>query len=180
LTLSEPGNLETGRLQDSDNDGLWTSMYLASQGFRYAVTEQQDALDQIRQSLLAMERLYTINPVPGFPSRSFERSGYKEILADPERWQQAEDPEWNWKATTSSDEVIGHVFVFSVLAEVVNDTWVREKSIELLDTLMSHILKNDMYLVDFDEQPTTWGVTTQVLLQDYNYILIIKILSQLV
>jgi len=157
LTLSEPGKLETGRLQDSDNDGLWTSMYLASQGFRYAVTEEQDALDQVRQSLLALERLYTINPVPGFPSRSFERSGYKEILADPERWQQAEDPEWNWKATTSSDEVIGHVFVFSVLAELVNDTWVREKSIELLDKLMSHIVKNDMYLVDFDGEPTLWG-----------------------
>jgi len=157
LTLSEPGKLETGRLQDSDNDGLWTSMYLASQGFRYAVTQEQDALDQIRQSLLAMERLYTINPVPGFPSRSFERSGYKEILADPERWQPAEDPEWNWKATTSSDEVIGHVFVFSVLAELINDTWVREKSIELLDTLMSHIVKNDMYLVDFDGEPTLWG-----------------------
>ncbi|PZX54695.1 hypothetical protein LV84_02848 [Algoriphagus ratkowskyi] len=157
LILAESGKIETGRLKDSDNDGLWTSMYLASQGFRYAVTEEQEALDQVRQSLLAMERLYTINPVPGFPSRSFERSGYIEILSDPERWQPTEDPEWDWKTTTSSDEVIGHVFVFSVLAEVVKDKWVREKSIELLDTLMSHIIKNDMYLVDFDGKPTLWG-----------------------
>lgn len=157
LTLAEPGKLETGRLKDSDNDGLWTTMYLASQGFRYAVTEEQEALDQVRQSLLALERLYTINPIPGFPSRSFERSGYIDKLSDPERWQHAGNPEWDWKATTSSDEVIGHVFVYAVLAEVVEDTWVREKSIELLDTLMSHIVKNDMYLVDFDGEPTLWG-----------------------
>lgn len=157
LSLAEPGKIETGSLKDSDNDGLWTSMYLASQGFRYAVTEEQEALDQVRQSLLAIERLYTINPVPGFPSRSFERSGYIELLSDPERWQPTDDPEWDWKTTTSSDEVIGHVFVFAVLAEVVNDKWVREKSIELLDTLMSHIVKNDMYLLDFDGKPTLWG-----------------------
>ncbi|WP_026953672.1 hypothetical protein [Algoriphagus vanfongensis] len=157
LRLAESGKIETGQLKDSDNDGLWTSMYLAAQGFRYAVTQEPEALEQIRQSLLAMERLYTINPVEGFPSRSFERSGYKDVLADPERWQHAEDPEWDWKATTSSDEAIGHIFVFGVLAELVADDWVKEKSIGLIDAMMSHILVNDMYLVDFDGKPTQWG-----------------------
>ena len=83
-------------------------MYLGGQAFRYAVTGSEEALQNCRESLDAMERLYTINPVPGFPSRSFERRGYIEKLADPERWQHAEDPEWDWKATTSSDEAIGH------------------------------------------------------------------------
>ncbi|MEZ4905812.1 MAG: hypothetical protein R2822_30625 [Spirosomataceae bacterium] len=27
----------------------------------------------------------------------------------------------------------------------------------LIDTLMSHIIKNDMYLVDWDGKPTLWG-----------------------
>ncbi len=27
----------------------------------------------------------------------------------------------------------------------------------LLDTVMSHIVKNDMYLIDFDGKPTMWG-----------------------
>ncbi|MCE7057637.1 hypothetical protein LZF95_23345 [Algoriphagus sp. AGSA1] len=157
LELTEPGNIATGRLEDSDNDGLWTSMYLAAQGFNYAVTQDPGALSQIRQSLLAMERLFTINPVPGFPSRSFERTGYIEKLADPERWQHSPDPEWDWKSTTSSDEAIGHMFVYGVLAELVEDEWVKSKSIELMDTLMSHILEHDMYLYDFDGRPTQWG-----------------------
>ncbi|MDR7130569.1 hypothetical protein J2X69_002925 [Algoriphagus sp. 4150] len=157
LELAEPGKIATGKLDDSDNDGLWTSMYLASQGFRYAMTKDSEALVQIRQSLLAMERLFTINPVDGFPSRSFERSGYIERLSDPERWQHSPDPEWDWKSTTSSDEAIGHMFVYGVLAELVEDEWVKNKSIELMDTLMSHIVAHDMYLYDFDGKPTLWG-----------------------
>lgn len=157
LELTEPGKIVSGKLDDSDNDGLWTSMYLASQGFRYAQTKDPEALAQIRQSLLAMERLFTINPVAGFPSRSFERSGYIEKLADPERWQHSPDTEWDWKSTTSSDEAIGHMFVYGVLAELVEDEWVKNKSIELMDTLMSHIVAHDMYLYDFDGKPTLWG-----------------------
>jgi hemin uptake protein HemP len=157
LQLSEKGNLSSGRLKDSDNDGLWTSMYLGGQAFRYAVTKDPEALANCKESLLAMERLYTINPIEGFPSRSFERSGYIEQLSDPDRWQHATDPEWDWKATTSSDEAIGHVFAFSVLAEIVDDPWIKAKSIELLDALMSHIIRNDMYLIDYDGKPTLWG-----------------------
>lgn len=157
LTGMEKGNPDTGYLSDSDNDGLWTSMYLGAEAFRYAVTRDPQALQNCRESLEAMERLYSINPVPGFPARSFERSGYIPSLADPHRWQNAEDREWSWKATTSSDEAIGHIFVFGVLAELVDDTAIRDKAIVLIDTLMSHILKNDLYLVDYDGKPTQWG-----------------------
>ena len=153
----EKGNIDTGTLDDSDNDGLWTSMYLGGQVFRYAVTQSEEALQNCRESLDAMERLYTINPVPGFPSRSFERRGYIEVLSDPERWQHAEDPEWDWKATTSSDEAIGHVFVFGAIAELIDDEALQQQAIRLLDTLMQHVIDNDWYLVDYDGKPTTWG-----------------------
>lgn len=157
LSGMEKGNPDTGYLSDSDNDGLWTSMYLAAEAFRYAVTRDQQALENCRESLDAMERLYSINPLPGFPARSFERSGYISVLADPDRWQHAPDPEWSWKATTSSDEAIGHVFAFGVLAELTDDSGIRNKAIMLIDTLMSHILRNDLYLVDYDGKPTQWG-----------------------
>jgi len=157
LVNMEKGNKDSGRLNDSDNDGLWTSMYLGGEIFRYAVTKSPEALQNCRESLDAMERLYTINPVPGFPSRSFERSGYIERLGDPDRWQHTDDPEWDWKATTSSDEAIGHIFAFSAMAELIDDEGMKNRAIALIDTLMSHIVKNDMYLIDFDGKPTTWG-----------------------
>jgi len=157
LVSMEKGNVNSGRLSDSDNDGLWTSMYLGGEIFRYAVTKSPEALQNCRESLDAMERLYSINPVPGFPSRSFERSGYIPLLGNPERWQHTDDPEWDWKATTSSDEAIGHIFAFGAMAELFDDEDLKSRAITLIDTLMSHVVKNDMYMVDFDGKPTTWG-----------------------
>src|SRR5690606_26949082 len=157
LVGMEKGNVNSGRLGDSDNDGLWTAMYLGGQAFRHAVAPSEEALQNIRESMAAMERLYTINPVPGFPARSFARSGYIDRLSDPERWQHAADPEWDWKATTSSDEAIGHIFAFGVVAELVDDEEMKNKAITLIDTLMQHIIDNDWYLVDYDGKPTTWG-----------------------
>ncbi len=157
LVGMEKGNVDSGRLSDSDNDGLWTSMYLGGEIFRYAVTKSPEALQNCRESLDAMERLYSINPVPGFPSRSFERSGYIPLLGNPDRWQHTDDPEWDWKATTSSDEAIGHIFAFGAMAELIDDQDLKSRAIALIDTLMSHVVKNDMYMVDFDGKPTTWG-----------------------
>jgi hypothetical protein len=148
------GDLSSGSLSDSDNDGLWTSMYLAGQVFRYAVSGSGEALDNIRESLDAMERLYTVNPVPGFPARSFERRGYK---YEDIPWRRAEDPEWDWKSTTSSDEAIGHIFAFGTIAELVSQPDIRQKAIMLIDTLMSHIVRNNFYLTDWNGEPTLWG-----------------------
>ncbi|MEK7719211.1 MAG: hypothetical protein AAB347_06325, partial [Bacteroidota bacterium] len=153
----EKGNLASGRLSDSDNDGLWTSMYLAGEVFRYAVTKSEDALQNCRESLDAMERLYSINGLKGFPSRSFERSGWMKHLSDPDRWKNAADPEWDWKATTSSDEAIGHIFVLGAMAELIGDPDLIKRSVHLIDILMTHIVEHDMYLIDFDGKPTLWG-----------------------
>lgn len=151
------GDLSTGFMSDSDNDGLWTSLYLAGQGFRYAVTKEDEALTNIIESLDAMERLFDINPVEGFTARSFERRGTRDVLGDPERWQLADHPEWFWKATTSSDEAIGHLFAYGVIAELVDHQPTKEKAIKLIDTLMSHIVKHDLYMIDYDGKPTTWA-----------------------
>ena len=148
------GDVTTGSMEDSDNDGLWTSMYLAGETFRYAVTKSDEALQNVRESLDAMERLYTINGIPGFPSRSFERRGYK---YDDEAWRRAEDPEWDWKSTTSSDEAIGHIFAFGAIAELVDVPEMREKAVMLIDSLMSHVVKNNFYMIDWDGKPTRWG-----------------------
>ncbi|MEZ5043432.1 MAG: hypothetical protein R2828_26280 [Saprospiraceae bacterium] len=157
LSGMKNGDVTTGYLSDSDNDGLWTAMYLGGEAFRYAVTKSEAALQNCRESLDAMERLFTINPVPGFPSRSFERSGYIERLADPDRWHHTEDPEWDWKGTTSSDEAIGHIFAYGVLAELVEDEAIKQQAIRLIDMLMQHILDHDLYMVDYDGKPTTWA-----------------------
>jgi hypothetical protein len=149
------GDVTTGKLENSDNDGLWTSMYLAAETFRYSVTKSDDALQNVRESLDAMAREYAVNQMnTGFPSRSFDRHGYNN---NDKPWRSSPDPEWDWKSTTSSDEAIGHIFAFGAIAELVPVPEIKNKAVMLIDTLMSHILKNKYYLIDWNGEPTTWG-----------------------
>ena len=154
ISSMKDGDPSTGVLEDSDNDGLWTSMYLGAEIFRYAATRSPEALQNCRESMDAMERLYSINRIPGFPSRSFERRGYK---YNDDAWRRAQDPEWDWKSTTSSDEAIGHIFVFGAMAELVDDPDLKSRAIRLIDTLMGHIVRNKLYMIDWDGKPTMWG-----------------------
>lgn len=153
--MSETGDFSTGTLVDQDNDGLWTSMYLAGEIFRYAVTSSEDALENCYESFQAIERLETITPLYGFPARSFERSGYQK--ADKQRWRPVGDGQWDWKATTSSDEIVGHFFASALFAEVIPDRRWRQRAIKHMERIMDHIITNDWYLIDFDGKPTRWG-----------------------
>jgi len=155
LAMSVPGDLSTGTLIDSDNDGLWTAMYLAGELFRYAVTKSDEALRNCYESFEAMERLSQITSIQGFPARSFERAGYE--VADKSRWHVTNDGRWTWKGTTSSDEIVGHFFAYAIFAEVVPDEAWRRRAIALIDGIMDHIVRNNWYLIDYDGKPTQWG-----------------------
>lgn len=153
--MSTPGDLATGTLVDQDNDGLWTAMYLAGELFRYSVTKSDDALRNCYESFEAMERLSEITGIPGFPARSFERAGYQ--VADKSRWHETPDGKWAWKGTTSSDEIVGHFFVYAIFAEIAPDDAWRKRAVALIDAIMDHIVRNDWYLIDLDGKPTQWG-----------------------
>jgi hypothetical protein len=167
LSGMEEGNISTGYLTESNNDGLWTAMYLAAEVFRYVVTQEPEALQNAGESLDAMGRLFTINTIPGFPARSFHRDIDKEVLKLPENWQPSHQPGWLWNSTTSSDEAIGHMFAFGVIAELIARPEIKNKAIELMDTLMSHIVGNDLYLIDYDGKPTLWGKWNPKYVNDY-------------
>jgi hypothetical protein len=150
------GDLTTSEMVDTDNDGLWTSYYLASQAFRYAVTGDASARRHAWEAFEAFERLLSVNPLDGFPSRTFERTGFK--FSDVDRWRPSDDPSWEWKGHTSSDEVVGHIFGAAVLHETATHTdEERQRIARFIDAIVSHIIRNDYYLIDVDGQPTLWG-----------------------
>ncbi|RLD79288.1 MAG: hypothetical protein DRJ10_09040, partial [Bacteroidetes bacterium] len=172
LTLRTPGDVSTGYYHDTDNDGLWTSMYLAGELFRYAVTKSEDAKQNAYEAFEAMERLTDITELNGFPSRSYERDGYelglgsngfseewrKEYVAKHGRiWRPSSDGRWRWKSSTSSDESCGHFFVYALFAEIAPDKEWRDRAIHQIKIEMDHIIDNDWYLVDWNGKPTAWG-----------------------
>ena len=162
-SLKVPGDLSTQILSDSDNSGLWTSMYLAGELFRYAVTKSEDAKLNAYEAFETMERLTEISGIPGFPARTYERDGYQSSDTNPNMpedkkiWRLTEDKLWRWKSTTSSDESCGHFFVYALFAEIAPDKEWRDRAIHQIKIEMDHIIENDWYLVTWNGKPTQWG-----------------------
>ena len=67
ISLKEPGNLAAGYKQHTnDNDGLWTSLYVAAEAFRYGATGDPAAKRNARAALEALMFLERITGIPGF------------------------------------------------------------------------------------------------------------------
>ncbi|MEN8157461.1 MAG: hypothetical protein ABFS10_10955 [Bacteroidota bacterium] len=163
VNLQVPGDLSTAVLTDTDNDGLWTSMYLAGELFRYGATGSADALQNAYEAFGAMERLTEISGIDGFPARTYEIDSYQSSDTDPNMpeeekiWRLTEDERWRWKSTTSSDESCGHFFVYALFAELVPDQAWKDRAIHQIKIEMDHIIENDWYLVTWNGKITQWG-----------------------
>lgn len=156
VTLDVPGDFSSARMTDTDNDGLWSAFYLGSQAFRYQVTHDPSAKRYAWEAFEAFERLLSVNPLKGFPSRTFERKGFK--VSDPDRWHPSQDPEWEWKGTTSSDEFVGYIFIAAVLNDMVAETESEKQRVaSFMDKILMHIIDNNYYFIDADGKPTLWG-----------------------
>ena len=154
--LRTPGDLSTNRTVSSDNDGLWTAMYVAAECFRWAVTGEREARELARQGIEAIERLEAITGIAGFPARSFVEVGRDEQPGDGE-WHDTADRKWRWKGDTSSDEIVGHYFGYAVYYDLAADAAEKEKIRAVVDRITSHIVDHGYHLVDVDGKPTRWG-----------------------
>lgn len=152
--LRRPGELSTFYPKDTDNDGLWTSMYVATEAFRFAVTGDEEARRFAQESLAALIRLEEINGIEGFVSRSFTKDKEKKFHR---KWHPTDDGVWYWKGDTSSDEIVGHFFAYSVYYDLVADEKEKKKIAEVVSHIMDHIIENNLALVDIDGYPTSWG-----------------------
>ncbi len=124
-------------------------------GFRYVVTKSEEASQNVLESFDAIEKLFRINGLKGFPSRSFERKGY--FKEGDVQWKDAANSNWSWKGTTSSDEAVGHYFALSLVAEYMEDEALKKRAIQLIEDFTDHLIENDLYLIDADGKPTQWG-----------------------
>ncbi len=144
----------------NENDGLWTSLYIAAQCLRYAATGDPAARGLARQSMAALLDLCRVTGLPGYPARAMVRAGERVVRAEPAA---------NWRTSptmagaeyltdTSSDEIVGHYLAWYLFHELVADHEERERVSETCRAVTSHILDNGNMLVDAEGRRTSWGV----------------------
>ncbi len=154
--LLVPGDLSSNQMVSSDNDGLWTAMYVAAECFRYKVTGEPDARENARVGMNAIMRLEEISGIPGFHARSFIKIGTDLQPGDGE-WHDTPDKIWRWKGDTSSDEIVGHYFIYPIYFDLVADEAEKIKLRGVIDRMTNHILDHNYQLVDLDGKRTMWG-----------------------
>jgi len=157
-SLSVAGDISSGSVRISDNDGLWTGLYVAAEAFRYAVTGEDEAKQNAEASLEALMRLEAVTGIPGFPARAIRGRDDPGFGNGHPEWHPTEDGSLEWKGDTSSDEIDGHFFALSAFFDLVGDARDRKRIAAYARRMIDHIIDNDYHLVDIDGRPTTWGV----------------------
>ena len=166
-----PDGYSSAKTGNQPSDNLWTGMYLAAELFRYKVTGSEVAKENAWEAFEAMERLFTVTNIPGLFARSIERD-YKIENAKGTDWKRkelltgspaslwlpaADHPNWSWRSTASSDQTVGQIFALTLILELSDDAQWKARALKCLDNLMGYIVKNDLYIIDVDGEPTMWG-----------------------
>ncbi len=162
MHLKAPGVVEDASQEISDNDGLWTALYVAAESYRYAVTKEPEAKAQAWRSMQALLRLESITGISGFPARAICHTNEPQFISHSLRsnseWHPSSvEKEWYWKGETSSDEIVGHYFAWHVFCELAADDEQKRQVSATCKRVTDHILEHNYYLVDQDGAPTTWG-----------------------
>jgi hypothetical protein len=157
--LRLPGDLATNQTRDDDNDGLWTSMYAAAECFRYAVTHSPEALANATKSTEAVLFLESVTGKRGFPARSYISKG--EAMPQDGAWHWTPDGQYYWKGDTSSDEIVGHFFLYGVATDLLPAGPLKQRIAETAARIMDHIIDHGYSLMDVTGKPTTWGKWSQ-------------------
>jgi len=153
--LLRPGDTSSYRPVPSDNDGLWTAIYVAAECFRFAVTQSPEALRNARLSLAALLRLESITGIPGFPARALIHRG--DYRAPEGEWHSTPDGQWEWKGDTSSDELVGHFFAYAVAYDLLPDAPERADIRRAAGRIAGHLLEHGLELVGPGGRVTRWG-----------------------
>lgn len=157
--LRKYGDLDSGWQSNSDNDGLFTGLYCASQCFRYKVTGDTQAKANAKQAVEAMIKLTEVTGREGFTARATRYSTEEEFgTGNREEWHICENnPDCEWLGETSSDEMTGHYFAYGIYFDLVADKKEKKKIAEVVKKITDHIIDHNFHLTDVDGIPTTWA-----------------------
>ncbi|MBL8179233.1 MAG: hypothetical protein JNK48_31440 [Bryobacterales bacterium] len=153
--LAEPGNLATNRTGSTDNDGLWTAIYAAAECYRYAATKSPEALRYAKEAVEAILKLEEVTSKPGLLARSYLVPG--EPRPHDGIWFVSPNGNFIWKGDTSSDEVVGHYYIFAIAHETIPDKALKNRIEAVVRRMTNLIVNNNFTLPDIHGSPTWWG-----------------------
>lgn len=150
-----------GWIASSDNDGLWTALYLGSLSFEYACTKDEQVRKDALRSLNALIKLTKVTGKEGFTARAIRYPDERDYHTGSKvEWHDSVDEDGNvieWLGETSSDEMVGHFYAYALFYDLVANEEEKKLVSGVVKKILDHILDNNFHLVDVDGIPTTWA-----------------------
>jgi hypothetical protein len=171
--------------RSGENDGLWSSLVLAAEAYRFAATHDPAARAALAMLLHGEQLRMQITGVPGLFVRQLIPPGVPGLACptDPAAYTPSPDKTsnvwvaiddqgcangtthcgldafagWCFKDNVSQDEYAGHVFALGAVVRLVDDPELRAIAADMLSQIGHHLADHDMEFIDWDGRPTQWG-----------------------
>jgi hypothetical protein len=171
--------------RSGENDGLWSSLVLAAEAYRFATTHDPAARAALATLLHGEQLRMQITGVPGLFTRQLIPPGITGLACptDPAAYVPSPDKTanvwvridehgcangtthcgldafagWCFLDNISQDEYVGHVFALGAVVRLVDDPELHAIAVDLLSQVGHHLADHGMEFVDWDGRPTRWG-----------------------
>jgi len=152
-----PSNVSPIRYADVEDSAIWTGAYIASQAFRFSVTGNQRAMENIERSLFAIHELRMITAKEGLLARGFLKG--TSAPANETEWHKGTGDYENyvWKGDVSRDQYLGIFFGLAVAFPFIQSEVVKNMILVDIHSLADHIIDNNLHIIDVDGKPTQYG-----------------------
>jgi hypothetical protein len=157
LDVFPPSNGKPVRYADVEDAAIWTGIYIASQAFRFSATGEQQAMENLERSLAAIHDLRMITGKEGLIARGF-LEGTDPSIFGPEWHRGTGDYEgYVWKGDVSRDQCLGVFFGLGIAHPFIQSSESKDRIVEDIRSLASHIMDNNLRIIDIDGEPTRYG-----------------------
>ena len=145
VNLQPIGDGEQQRYRSAGDSTIWTGAYIAAQVFRYRVTRDEAALDNIEKCLRAFVQLHDMAGRQGFIGRAFgtseELGNGPDVVAGVGSYSHL-----CFKADTSRDQYTG-IFMGCALAhKYIRDAGLRDEVSSMIATATHNLMNNNLAL----------------------------------
>jgi hypothetical protein len=150
---------------------LWSGMYLGAQALRYAVTGEQEALDNAQTVVRGLRDLTDVTGVTGLYGRSLTKPGVPYNFDGSEyAWEESTTPGyegWLWDNDVSKDGYDGLMFGYATALEHLGDTPVAAEVRKLVAEIAEHLISNGLQIIDVTGEVTEHGRLFQSAMDDF-------------
>ena len=167
VNLQPTGEAGQQRYRSAGDSTIWTGAYIAAQAFRYRVTRDDAALDNIEKCLRAFVQLHDMAGRQGFIGRAFgtreELGNGRDVVAGVGSYNNL-----CFKADTSRDQYTGIYMGCGLAWDLIRDTDLRKEISSMLATATHNLMNNNLALkVDINGlQPSTFNLNPEYAYQD--------------